>query len=53
MHNISAGVDLAKDEIQVCTSKKNKVQSNDAMTPESEGSPKLLSIISSLNSHFL
>lgn len=35
MHNISAGVDLAKNEIQVCTSKKNKVQSNDAMTPES------------------
>lgn len=33
MHNIIAGVDLAKEEIQVCVSKRNKVQSNQAMTP--------------------
>jgi len=33
MHTIIAGIDLAKDEIQVCVSKRNKVQSNQAMTP--------------------
>jgi transposase len=34
MHNTITGVDLAKDEIQVCVSKRNKVQANQAMTPE-------------------
>ncbi|MEP7706787.1 IS110 family transposase [Paraglaciecola sp. 25GB23A] len=33
MHNIITGVDLAKEEIQVCVFKRNKVQSNQAMTP--------------------
>ena len=33
MHNTITGVDLAKEEIQVCVSKRNKVQSNQAMTP--------------------
>lgn len=33
MHNIITGVDLAKEEIQVCVSKRNKVLSNKAMTP--------------------
>lgn len=33
MHTIIAGVDLAKDELQVCVCKHNKVQSNQAMTP--------------------
>lgn len=34
MHNTTVGVDLAKQEIQVCVSKRHKVQSNQAMTPE-------------------
>lgn len=33
MNNTITGVDLAKDEIQVCTCKRNKVQSNRDMTP--------------------
>ena len=33
MLNIIAGIDLAKEEIQVCVCKHNKVQSNQAMTP--------------------
>ncbi len=33
MHHTITGVDLAKDEIQVCVSKHNKVHSNKAMTP--------------------
>lgn len=33
MHNIITGVDLAKEEIQVCVCKHKKVQSNQAMTP--------------------
>ena len=33
MHNIITGVDLAKEEIQVCVCNRNKVQSNQAMTP--------------------
>ena len=38
MHNIITGVDLAKEEIQVCVCKRNKVQSNLAMTPTEFGS---------------
>ena len=38
MHNIITGVDLAKEEIQVCVCKRNKVQSNQAMTPIEFGS---------------
>lgn len=34
MNNIITGVDLAKEEIQVCVSKQSKVQSNQPMTPE-------------------
>lgn len=34
MHNTITGVDLAKDEIQVCVTKRKKVQVNQAMTPE-------------------
>lgn len=34
MHHTITGVDLAKEEIQVCVSKHNKVHSNQAMTPE-------------------
>ena len=34
MHNTITGVDLAKEEIQVCVTKRNKVQSNVDMTPE-------------------
>lgn len=34
MNNGITGVDLAKDEIQVCVCKRNKVQSNKAMTPD-------------------
>lgn len=33
MLNIIAGIDLAKEEIQVCVCKHNKVQSNQVMTP--------------------
>ena len=33
MHNTISGVDLAKNEIQVCVCKHNKVRSNKAMTP--------------------
>jgi fructoselysine-6-P-deglycase FrlB-like protein len=33
MHNTITGVDLAKNEIQVCITKANKVLTNDAMTP--------------------
>ncbi|WP_240652673.1 IS110 family transposase [Rheinheimera riviphila] len=33
MHKIITGVDLAKEEIQVCVCKHNKVQSNQAQTP--------------------
>ncbi len=33
MYNTITGVDLAKDEIQVCISKQNKVHSNKGMTP--------------------
>ncbi len=32
MHHTITGVDLAKEEIQVCVSKRNKVHSNQAMT---------------------
>lgn len=38
MHHIITGVDLAKEEIQVCVCKRNKVQSNQAMTPREFGS---------------
>lgn len=34
MHHTITGVDLAKEEIQVCVTKRNKVQSNQPMTPE-------------------
>jgi len=34
MHHTITGVDLAKEEIQVCVAKHNKVHSNQAMTPE-------------------
>lgn len=34
MHTTRVGVDLAKDVIQVCVYKRNKVQSNIEMTPE-------------------
>jgi transposase len=34
MHNTRVGVDLAKDVIQVCVFKRNKVQSNIEMTPD-------------------
>jgi len=33
MYNTITGVDLAKDEIQVCSTKRGKVQSNQDMTP--------------------
>lgn len=33
MHNTITGVDLTKNEIQVCMTKANKVLTNDAMTP--------------------
>jgi len=33
MHNTRVGVDLAKNVIQVCVFKRNKVQSNIEMTP--------------------
>ena len=33
MHHTITGVDLAKEEIQVCVTKHNKVHSNKAMTP--------------------
>ena len=34
MHSTRVGVDLAKDVIQVCVFKRNKVQSNIEMTPD-------------------
>lgn len=34
MHDTITGVDLAKNEIQICLSKHKKVQSNKAMTPD-------------------